>query len=346
MAKPKERYAKIEPTVAQSASEKAKDLLDQGGLMPDPVNYMVAYEYSLGKNQDLIREMDHRLERGQRWDDGLMAALFERLIESQRDDQYAGMSEELTKMIANIIGKVRETNASVGDYQKVLAQQHRGLNGAVTKEDLTAIVKDLMSATRQVATSSGALQEQLSSTQSEVETLRQQLAEVKREAEFDALTGSLNRKALERTLDRLMAEANAGGKTFCLLVADVDHFKHFNDSYGHLLGDEVLRRVVQSMHQQVRGGDYVARYGGEEFMVMLPETPLIGGLKVAESIRHAVEQIVLIRRSTHEKLSKVTISLGVGEYRQGEEKLELVERVDAALYKAKHGGRNRVEASD
>jgi diguanylate cyclase len=342
----KDRYAGIDVAEARAVSDKAKELLEQRGLTLNPVNYLVAYEYCLGQDAELVREMDQHVARGNHWNDEFMAMLFDRLIEARQEERYSEMSDELMKLLSDIHATMAGTSASVGGYREMLAEKQQVLQGSLDKSVLSGIVTDLVAATHTVATEAATLQDQLDSTRDEVRTLRQQLAEIKNEADIDTLTGALNRRAMDRTLDGLMIEAASGGRSFCMLMADIDHFKNFNDNYGHQLGDEVLRRVGQVIHQQIKGGDFAARYGGEEFMVMLPDTPLQGGLKVAEDIRHAVEHIVLVRRSTKERLSKVTISVGVGEFRPGENKSEMIERVDAALYKAKHAGRNQVLASD
>jgi diguanylate cyclase len=342
MSNPEKRYALADPESIRTTYENAMAFLRANGLAPHPVNYLVAYEYVLGVDRQLRQEMDTHIERHLEWDDGLMGGLFDRVIEALREDPYSGVSSELMGLLANLLNQVNDANVSMADYKKLLSENQGRLKQKPAREVLHDIVSDLMTATGDVVLTTGTLQERLDSTQREAESLRRQLEEIKREAEHDALTGAYNRKALERILDNLFQGMANGGAPFCMLVADVDHFKHFNDSYGHVLGDEVLKRVVQVMSQTVKGGDYVARFGGEEFVVILPATPLEGAIKVAEDIRHAVEQIVLIRRSTRERLSKVTISLGVGLAKPKEEKLTMMERVDAALYRAKNEGRNRV----
>lgn len=346
MSSPEKRYASASREQTRAVFERAIAFLEQHGLAPHPVNYLVAFEYALGEDRDLLTEMNTHMARQQGWDDTLMGALFERVLEAHRSDPYAGLSNELMGLLASLLDQVKDAQSSMSDYHQVLSEKQHSLSKKPSAEMLRAIVGDLMSATHDVVVTTGSLQEQLDSTQREAETLRHELEEIKREAEHDALTGAYNRKALERIMDSLIERRKKETRSFCLLVADVDHFKHFNDSYGHLLGDEVLKRVVQVMHQQVKGGDFVARYGGEEFMIMLPDTPLQGGMIVAEAIRNAVEHIVLVRRSTKERLSKVTISLGVGGYTDGEDKLAFMERVDAALYRAKREGRNRVVQAD
>jgi diguanylate cyclase len=342
MNSPEKRYSSASYEQTRAVFERAVAFLEEIGLAPNPVNFLVAYEYALGEDDDLLQEIKTHMERHLPWDDSVMGMLFERVLGAHSTDPYDGLSSELMGLLGSLLEQVSDARLSMSDYRQVLADKQNSLSTKPSAEMLRAIVGELMTATQGVAQAAGALQEQLDTTQREAEALRYQLEEIKHEAEHDPLTGAYNRKALGRIMDSLIERTRQEAKPFCLLVADIDHFKNFNDSYGHLLGDEVLKRVTQVMHQQVKGGDFVARYGGEEFMIMLPDTPLQGGMIVAEAIRNAVEHIVLVRRSTKERLSKVTISLGVGGYFDGEDKLSFMERVDAALYRAKREGRNRI----
>lgn len=346
MNSPEARYDASNTDTVRQTAEQALAFLQTNGLAPHPVNFLVAYEYVLGTDRAVMEEMNTHAERGQAWDDAIMGNLFERIVASMRKDPFSGVSSELMSLLSDLLGEVCDARGSVAGYHSFLSEKEAGLRSGRAALDLHALLSELMSATHDVVVTTGSLQKKLDTTQREAEQLRQQLDEIKREAEHDALTGALNRKALDRVLDGLTDNVAKGGKPYSLLVADVDHFKNFNDSYGHLLGDEVLKRVVQTMYQQVKGGDYVARYGGEEFMILLPDTALKGARTVAEAIRCAVEQIVLVRRSTKERLSHVTISLGVGEYHPGEDTDSLIERVDSALYKAKREGRNRVATAE
>jgi diguanylate cyclase len=123
---------------------------------------------------------------------------------------------------------------------------------------------------------------------------------------------------------------------------DVDHFKKFNDTYGHLTGDQVLRLVALSVKQNVKGQDTAARYGGEEFAVVLPNTVLRSAITVGDHIRRAVMTKELMKRSTGEHLGRVTVSVGVATMRKGDTVASLIERTDTCLYAAKRHGRNRV----
>jgi diguanylate cyclase len=125
-------------------------------------------------------------------------------------------------------------------------------------------------------------------------------------------------------------------------MADIDHFKSFNDHYGHQTGDQVLRLVALSVKQNVKGRDVAARYGGEEFVVALPSTSLQSAITVADQIRRAVMTKELMKRSSGERLGRVTISIGVAVMRPSDTPQLLIERADMCLYAAKRHGRNRV----
>jgi diguanylate cyclase len=127
-------------------------------------------------------------------------------------------------------------------------------------------------------------------------------------------------------------------------MCDVDHFKAFNDRFGHLTGDQVLRLVAISVKQIVKGEDIAARYGGEEFAVALPKTALRSAIGVADQIRRAVMNKELMKRSSGERLGRVTVSIGVALLRPTDTPQSLLDRADKCLYAAKRNGRNQVVA--
>jgi diguanylate cyclase (GGDEF)-like protein/PAS domain S-box-containing protein len=153
----------------------------------------------------------------------------------------------------------------------------------------------------------------------------------------DGLTGLHNHRAFQDYLEEQFQTAMRNKQPLALILMDVDHFKQYNDTYGHQAGDEVLRQVAQILSAHVREGDFVARYGGEEFVIVLPRTDLESAVAVAERLRRAVE-------SAEWHLRPVTGSFGVACIRPDmETRQELIEAADQALYQAKKNGRNRVE---
>jgi diguanylate cyclase len=139
-------------------------------------------------------------------------------------------------------------------------------------------------------------------------------------------------------------QAGEQGAPVCLLMADIDHFKQFNDRHGHQMGDHVLRLAATILRQNVKGQDTVARYGGEEFAVILPATRLRDAFTLANRIRETVASKQISLRGQGSSLGRVTLSVGVSDYRSGERVAAWIERADKALYEAKKAGRNRVVA--
>ncbi len=168
---------------------------------------------------------------------------------------------------------------------------------------------------------------------------RRMFEKMERMATTDGLTGLTNHRTFQDRAAEALQRSIRYKKPLGLILTDIDHFKNVNDTYGHPVGDEVIRQVSAVLKQQARTTDVVARYGGEEFAVVMEETDAQGGLMVAERIRQAVQKIVV---QTEMGPLKVTISLGVSSYpTHGHEKHILIERADQALYTAKHSGRNR-----
>ena len=160
---------------------------------------------------------------------------------------------------------------------------------------------------------------------------------------MDGLTGIANRRAFDEQLQREWLRTQRAQTELSLVMIDIDYFKQFNDSYGHLEGDACLRQVATAMLKSLRASDFAARYGGEEFVCILPETDSDGALITAERIRSKVESLKIIH-ATSTASGYVTVSLGVVTFRpeQGDGALDLVEMADQMLYQAKNSGRNRV----
>lgn len=159
------------------------------------------------------------------------------------------------------------------------------------------------------------------------------------ESRTDKLTDISNRRAFDEELYRLHAVQKRRNGTLCLMLADIDHLKMFNDYHGHQVGDEMLRRVAETFEQSTRTSDIVCRYGGEEFAILLPRTKLADALRVAERTRAAVQAM---RYQIGDAQLQVTASIGVVELRATDEMSSFIKRSDDALYAAKHAGRKCV----
>jgi diguanylate cyclase len=161
-------------------------------------------------------------------------------------------------------------------------------------------------------------------------------------AHNDALTGIPNRRAWDLDLVREMARARRDGTALHLALLDVDHFKQFNDTWGHQTGDQVLRLVANCIADTARHSDTTTRFGGEEFAVIMPSTTLADAIQWANQVCNIVRSKRLVKRSTGGKLGVVTISAGVVKHKPGETEAQFIRRADTCLYAAKHAGRDRV----
>jgi diguanylate cyclase len=180
--------------------------------------------------------------------------------------------------------------------------------------------------------------------QREIELLRENIARAQNEARTDPLTGASNRGAFDEELARRCELAANRREGFALILADIDHFKQINDTYGHPVGDRVLTAFVEFLRVRVRKTDLVARFGGEEFAVILPGAPL---RQVLRKSRKLLEELARSDWAVDPGTKlRFTVSMGVAEWHDGDDAGGLIERVDRALYRAKHDGRNRVAKAD
>jgi diguanylate cyclase len=245
---------------------------------------------------------------------------------------------EINQITSMVETAVHQTAA----YGEELNHAIRQIDFSDGREHLRLIVEGLVRMTQEMEASNKILEARLKDSRSEIQLLQEDLHAVRTESLTDPLTSLSNRKAFDISLQTAILGAEATSEPLTLLITDIDHFKRFNDSYGHLTGDQVLRLVALSVKQNVKGADLAARFGGEEFAVILPNTPMRSALTVAEHIRRAVMSKELVKRSTGENLGRVTISIGVASYRPGDTYASLIDRADTCLYAAKRGGRNKV----
>ncbi|MNX81335.1 Response regulator PleD [compost metagenome] len=197
-----------------------------------------------------------------------------------------------------------------------------------------------------VAIENAHLYSQLARRAQELEELVALYEEANLRASTDPLTGLHNRRFFQDQLNRDFAQARRHRRHLSVIMLDIDHFKSFNDTYGHALGDQVIQSVALVIGQAVRLADVVARYGGEEFIVALPDTDLEGAVIVAERIRRSVSEIELTDPEGN-PLRQITVSLGVSAIRLEDERIaELIERADRGLYVAKVKGRNQIRTVD
>lgn len=311
-------------------------------LPPTPVNYTLFYEQAAGHHEALRARLDDLLENS----DGASQAALNRLYRElliQDEESLRLMREDLRAIIQTMSEEITSAGGQFTRYGGVLQQFAEILGGNESTETLRPSVDQVIDETDRTEISRRALEDRLNQVLGEVEGLKKNLEQIREEALTDALTGVPNRKALDAALDRALIHARDSDTTLSIALIDIDHFKQFNDTHGHLVGDKVLRYVAAKIRLCLKGKDFPARFGGEEFAIVLPSTDLNGAETVAEQIRSAISSGELKMRGSGERLGKITVSAGVAQLRNSDSVTDFIRRVDAALYRAKHRGRNRVE---
>jgi diguanylate cyclase len=231
---------------------------------------------------------------------------------------------------------------SANSYSGSLQSATGDLEGDLSVDEMHEMTKRLLGETRRMQDINHSLEQKLEASREDIANLQRDIDEVRRESMLDPLTKIYNRKYFDDGLQSAMADARETGEPLCLLLVDIDHFKRFNDTYGHQTGDQVLRLVAMTLKSNIKGKDVVARYGGEEFAAILPSTDLEGAVILADNIRKAIQAKELLKRSTNEKLGRITASFGVAIFQADDLPSSFIERADRCLYAAKHAGRNRV----
>lgn len=330
-----------------AAYELAKSALlaiEEAGVWPTPLNFEL-WLHSLGNPEGgLALELNRLLAQGPITEDESERLAAEFLPRAKLTDEIRDAGAQLSKELTSVAGAIADAQRSQAAYGETLAVAGQDL--ASDGGDIRQTIQTLAAATQKVSAENSALEQRLSESTREVIKLREHLEQVRREAMTDALTKLANRKAFDDELERHCTAAADYGKPLSLAVLDIDHFKRFNDTWGHQTGDQVIRYVASVLSRLASPPRVAARYGGEEFAMIFPSESAAAVLGSLDAMRQEIASRSLKRRSTNEDLGAVTISIGLADWRTGETPVCLLERADEALYASKRGGRNRLTVAE
>lgn len=327
-------------------SREAADLLKQAvplmmrhNIPPNPMHYALWYTYSKGLEPELNRRLDKTIKDFDSFPPETAAKLFrDYIIRGELEEARAGQ-QQVIELVDDIEGDVSHSVVSSQAYQASLIQGLNALHEPLI-DDLPNVLNELQQSTQLMQDQQEKFLYRLRTAQEEIQHLRGQLERAHIAATLDSLTNVFNRHAFTRLLEQALSVDHQG---VALVMLDIDHFKQFNDQYGHPLGDRVLQHVGQLLRELLPPRAMAARYGGEEFCVILRDClDLETAFAFAEQMRLKIQALRVKVRRTDQILDTITASFGLALAETGDNLESLLTRADDALYQAKRNGRNQV----
>jgi diguanylate cyclase len=328
-------------------AEMALDRIKSLALPADPPAYELWYSYVAGHNAALNRSVNHALDAAGGLSLPRLDEIYDEHLSPSRarsglertETQVSGEIDKIIEMLDELILSTSESRSTCADASNKLTQ-------TTDRNSVRAVADALVKSLRSVELQQAALERRLGASRRELEALQQALTTMSIEASVDTITGLANRRHFDRAIEKAIEQTDAAFAPLSLLMIDIDNFKYFNDRFGHVTGDSVLRLVGTALKQSIKGQDIAARYGGEEFAVILPDTDLRGAFALAEQVRRKIAGGELKRRVDGQHLGAITVSIGVASHQRGERSRMMIERADSCLYEAKRAGRNCTRGED
>jgi len=319
--------------------------LDGMSIPPMPPYYEVWFSHLERNNHDLSSEIEQELSTRGDVDEVFLKNIHGKYFMPSNASLYIDdYAAQLLSQTVNLKRLAEKFDLSASELHKDLDMASTQIrDGSDANAEPSATLASLLRTAERAIERNRELENNLSQATSRIASLQEAVELIATDANTDFLTKLSNRRYFDSALGQLIDSARLCGDPLCLIVADIDHFKKFNDTWGHQIGDQVLKLVAGTLRENVKGQDLIARYGGEEFAIAAPHTSLEDAQTLAENIRIAVSKRKLVNKANNEELGRVTMSFGVALYEDGLDGAALFEAADAALYAAKEAGRNRVE---
>ena len=313
--------------------------LDEHALEVSAANLPIVCNYLNQSDSALVQAVDRRIHSHR----PVTREWLDQVVE-RRD--HADEAERLRELIERLDTSLNEFAKTSREAQGAASTYHTELAGHVSElEQVTkagAVISEMARIGKVMLTRTREIERQMIRSEAQTRTLKRRLEEARRSAELDHLTGLPNRRAFEAVFKSEFQAAGAAGEQLCVVFCDIDHFKRVNDEHGHDAGDRVLRLVAETLAEVSDDRCHVARHGGEEFVVLLRGHSPEQALKRLDRVRSELAERHLVNRATESPFGQVTFSAGVAEVFAHGDPRSALQAADAALYRAKSEGRNRI----
>lgn len=330
---------------AYSSSETSLQLMTDYSVVPTPENYQLWFTHAAQSDLNLSRTIDNLVAKNTPFDEKLNQKLYEKFF--SREEEAKTITETgatFQKEVAKIVNIIKEVGENTSTHTAALTQHVDSLADFEGASELKDVINLILNDTNKIQEQSNKLEDKLMDSSNTINELKNNLENARVESRTDALTNIGNRKFFDEKVMELMEAHKRENKPFSLIIGDIDHFKKFNDTFGHQVGDQVLKVVAQVIKNESSDAGFPARYGGEEFAILLPNTDTEGAMVVADLIRKVISHKTIKNKNTGQNFGKLTMSLGVATITGAEPAVDLIGRADAALYLAKENGRNRIQS--
>lgn len=322
--------------------DKIGSLLFEHSLEPTPQNFDVCHRYLTANDGELNSQVDRALKSGGLTAVSVASIIAQRSVEMSAED-LGQMASGAQAQLNTILHLLHRSSEDVKSYGASLEESRSSLEDP---ETTVRTVDELITLTKTMIEKSREVEEKLRVSSDEITHLRDNLAEARKQADTDPLTGLPNRGSLDRRLQDAVSAAREAKRPLTVAICDIDKFKLINDTHGHLVGDEVIKFVASSLSRKGSDNLFVARFGGEEFVLLFENMDPIAAAKELNEVRQRVSTLDLKITSTGAKLGKVTFSAGIAELEGRPNQSAMLKAADTALYRAKNDGRNRVYIAD
>jgi len=316
-------------------------LLLKHKISAEPTNYAIWYTYASNESPQLNAAMDGSLKRFNSISQAKAQDMYRSHVADKQEVSAWQLRQSIDAMITEFSQTVKDTHHETTDFRNAMDRSLDGLQKVEKEgfsvEETMAMVRNIVKEGQKIRNTTLTFTAAMANAEKEIQDLKSKLEVSKQEALIDALTGLNNR----RYFDSEFSTAVQGGQVSLVLV-DVDHFKKFNDTHGHQMGDVALKAVARKLKEACRDGAQAFRFGGEEFAVIIPMSNLSRACHMANTMRRAIEKIQVKLKSTGAIIGDITASFGVSSYEQGMSAGKMIEQADKHLYEAKRLGRNRV----